>query len=516
MKGPGSEKRGVDDDPLTYCSHPPIPSPLKSGSDSDSNFAGDTIRETNHVTPDYIAGQLRLPQPFGRYEIKKTLGQGGMGAVFLAQDTQLNRPVALKVPFLSGDQSDLIRLRFIREAQAVAAVRHSNICPIYDIGEFAEIPYISMGYIDGEPLSKRIEAANKAGIALNLDTALNFVRKIALALHEAHRSNVIHRDLKPANIMIDRNEEPIVMDFGLARRDDLPVSALTVEGDLMGTPYYMPPEQARGKQSEVGPGSDIYSLGIVFYECLTGSPPFKGNFPSVLVQHMNDAPVPPSRRRPELDPRLDEVCLKAVAKNPGHRYPCMRTFATALQDVRNAIFAPRSAPHSVAQSVGQSMIGLTLRIEGTKFAYRPSPNQTSIALGRQKRKPSDPPGFGNDIVLRVPGDDIASIRISRKHCEIRRDTKGYVLIDHSKTGTIHNGQEIPRETPVRLKSGDRLVIAGVITLVVKLHSGSSQPIIDPEVALPNVPGFLEAAVGDMVTMDWDEDEMQIEEDEDEE
>ena len=157
------------------------------------------------------------------------------------------------------------------------------------------------------------------------------VRKLALALAVMHKGGLIHRDLKPGNILVREDGEPVVMDFGLARSFSDPGQRMTVTGQVVGTPVYMPPEQVRGEQSALGPGADVYSLGVILYELLTGQPPFGGPLALVCAQILHASPPPPSRLRPELSPELDALCLKALAKEPEQRYPSMAEFAAALK-----------------------------------------------------------------------------------------------------------------------------------------------------------------------------------------
>jgi len=202
-----------------------------------------------------------LPKQFGsRYRIVKRLGQGGMGTVFLAQDTQLERPVALKVPHFTPEDDPEVLHRFHQEARIAATLDHPNICPIYDVGEIAGIPFLTMKYLVGKPLTDFIHPDKP----LPLVQVAALVRKVALALQAAHDRRVVHRDLKPSNIMIQRNSEPVVMDFGLAGRAHRQDSVrLTQSGTPLGTPAYMAPEQVRGDTHALGPGCDIYSLGVL-------------------------------------------------------------------------------------------------------------------------------------------------------------------------------------------------------------------------------------------------------------
>lgn len=275
--------------------------------------------------PHTDSDQCDFPSEFGRYAIKKQLGRGAMGAVFLAQDTQLNRDIALKVPTF-GDKSPANMIeRFYREARSAATLTHPNICPVYDVGEHNGIHFISMGYIEGRPLSAYIESGKKQPER----QAAAVIRKLALALQEAHDKGIIHRDLKPANIMIDHRSEPVVMDFGLARlTNDVEEARLTREGTVMGSPAYMSPEQVEGRK--LGPQCDVYSLGVVFYELLTGQTPYQGSVVSVIGQILAAKPKPPTELRPDISAECSAVCLKAMASKPSERFQSMAEYAEAL------------------------------------------------------------------------------------------------------------------------------------------------------------------------------------------
>ncbi len=268
-----------------------------------------------------------LPEQFGRYRVVRCLGEGTMGAVYLADDTQLERPVALKIPKFSDDDDDAeMTARFYREARAAAHLRHANLCPVYDVGEIDGIRYLSMAYIEGRPLS---EVLSEGG-PLDSRAAVTFVLTLARALEAAHARSVIHRDLKPANIMIDAHQEPIIMDFGLARQMNKMDSRLTQEGMLMGSPAYMSPEQVEGDTERMGPSCDIYSLGIILYELLTGEVPFKGSIAAVMGQILSSTPRRPSAVKRGIDPALEAVCLKMIAKRPEDRFASMTEVVRAL------------------------------------------------------------------------------------------------------------------------------------------------------------------------------------------
>jgi predicted Ser/Thr protein kinase len=287
------------------------------------------VRPSNQATipPRKPAAAAALPERFGRYRIVRCLGRGAMGDVYLATDTQLDRPVALKIPrFTDESDAELIE-RFYREARAAATVRHPNLCPVHDAGEIDGVHYLSMTYIEGRPL---YDVLAEKGCPSQRD-AVAIVLKLAKALDAAHSSGVIHRDLKPANIMIDAHQEPILMDFGLARRTNKEDSRLTQSGLVMGSPAYMSPEQVEGDIEKVGPACDIYSLGIIFYELLTGTVPFRGSIASVMGQIVTVAPRKPSAVKPSVDPPLEAISLKMIAKRPEDRFASMREVAATLE-----------------------------------------------------------------------------------------------------------------------------------------------------------------------------------------
>jgi class 3 adenylate cyclase/predicted Ser/Thr protein kinase len=303
----------------------------KDGADQHSTRAYEqpTLLATSLPSPlPSLAPTPGLPERIGRYRIERLLGKGGMGSVYLAHDTLIDRPVALKVPHLGLAENPALLERFYREARSAGRLQHPNICPVYDVNETNGVHHLCMAYIEGQPLS-----------ALTRDFARHpprdsaaLVRTIALALEEAHRQGVVHRDLKPANVMINRRGEPVVMDFGLAREVRTGPTEQSHEGTILGTPTYMPPEQARGDVGAMGPCSDIYSLGVVLYELLTGEVPFKGAALEVMAMHLRDDPPPPSKLRSDIDAHLEAICLKAMAKEPCRRFLSMAEFAQALAD----------------------------------------------------------------------------------------------------------------------------------------------------------------------------------------
>jgi serine/threonine protein kinase len=301
-------------------------------------------RETPVDSPMRPSPPLQLPRSFGRYELQRLLGHGAMGTVYLARDSQLDRLVALKIPRLQQDDAVAWRDRFLSEAKAAATLHHPNICPVFEVAEAESQLYLTMAYIEGETLAARL----RHGGPLTPRHAAELIRKLSLAIAEAHERGIVHRDLKPANIMIDRRGEPVIMDFGLALRvaasDDL---RLTLSGVAMGTPCYMPPEQAGGDHEAIGPAADVYSLGIILFELVTGQVPFQGKtFGKLLAQIERDpAPLPQSINA-AVDEHLTAIILRALAKSPHDRFPS----GTAMADALDAYLAGKSAPAALLAS----------------------------------------------------------------------------------------------------------------------------------------------------------------------
>jgi serine/threonine protein kinase len=276
----------------------------------------------------------------GRYRLEKCLGRGSWGEVYVAQDVRLNRTVALKVPRLQSDDGTEVLSRFGREVLAGAAIEHPNICAVYDsdevecrlnrTGQLVRIPFVIMAYVKGKPMSEHVGK----GVQFPYPVALRLAETLARAMHAAHQRGIIHRDLKPANILINQNREPIIMDFGLARWVESAAARMTAANVPLGTPAYMSPEQAVGQVEAHGYASDIYALGVILYEMLTGQLPIARKqgegIHAYLFRVCTEAPVPPTTYRRDLDSQLQALCLKALAKKPQERYASMEEFAKHL------------------------------------------------------------------------------------------------------------------------------------------------------------------------------------------
>ena len=316
-------------------------SPLSSGSRTpavQSSIPEEVTKAAEN--PNYV---------LGKYVLVSQIGKGAMGAVYKAWDRGLRRWVAMKVLLATSDQN--LVLRFRREAETAAAIQHPNIVPIYDVGESNGRPYLVMKFVEGTTL---------AGMSLSVEQAFSVTLQAARGVAYAHEKGVVHRDLKPGNIMVDGAGHVYVMDFGLAK-DLFHASGLTAPGTVMGTPSYMPPEQASGKTQEVDRSSDVYSLGAILYECLTGEPPFKSPRVIETIRQVLESPVvAPSSIRKDTPPELEQVVMKSLEKQKANRYPTAGAFVKALESIAAPAPAaagapvpatPRAAPSPVAQPV---------------------------------------------------------------------------------------------------------------------------------------------------------------------
>jgi eukaryotic-like serine/threonine-protein kinase len=350
--------------PATPPAAPPDPflarlrqSPPTPAADSYPSGLADSGGSAPAVGPAAPNGLPAIPG----YEILGVLSRGGMGVVYKARQVGLNRLVALKMILSGAHAGPRGMARFLAEAEAVARLRHPNIVQIYDIGEVAGSPYFALEYVEWGSLARRLN-----GDPQPLEPAVRLVETLARAMHVAHQAGIMHRDLKPANILLSsppppapppqRGEEgkpllpplpwvgeggwggegatPKITDFGLAKRLDEQGNG-TQTGEVVGTPSYMAPEQAGGKGGLLGPATDVYALGAILYELLTGRPPFKGATPlDTVVQVLHEEPVRPARLRPELPRDVEIICLKCLQKDPRKRYPSAEALAEDLRRFR--------------------------------------------------------------------------------------------------------------------------------------------------------------------------------------
>ena len=268
--------------------------------------------------------ECRQPVEIGRYELIERVGHGAFGNVYRARDPKLDREVAVKLPrsqtFLLPEETE----RFLRESRSAAQLDHPGIVRIFDTGRHDGLPYIVSEFVDGEPLSSVVSERE-----FEFREAAQATLQIARAVEHAHERGVIHRDLKPSNVMANADDGELslrVMDFGLARRDQTDVT-VTMEGQAIGTPAYMSPEQARGDLDAVGEQSDIYSIGVILFQLLCGEVPFRGNVQMLIQQVINDDPPSPSRFRNRIPRDLETICMKAIQREPGERYESVSALA---------------------------------------------------------------------------------------------------------------------------------------------------------------------------------------------
>lgn len=278
----------------------------------------------NRATQQLPAGANLAAKSFGKYEVLSELGRGGMGVVFKARQTDLHRTVAIKCMlsgFVAGDDD---HQRFRTEAEAIACLHHPNIVSIHEVGEIEGRAYFSMDYVEGPNLAQRLAEGPCRG-----KVAARYVATIARAVQHAHDHSILHRDLKPSNVLLDSEDQPHVTDFGLAKRLD--AAGQTQTGAMLGTPSYMAPEQAAG-QKELTPAVDIYGLGAILYESLTGRPPFRAETQlETMRQVLERDPAPPRLLNPNIDRDLETICLKCLEKDPRRRYATALALAEDLE-----------------------------------------------------------------------------------------------------------------------------------------------------------------------------------------
>ncbi|WP_406694050.1 protein kinase [Singulisphaera sp. Ch08] len=387
--------------------------------------------------PSLPAGARRLPtQSFNPwpsvpdFEILEELGRGGMGVVYKARQRSLNRLVALKMIRDGGRARPRDLARFRIEAKAVARLRHANILQIYEIGDEAGLPFVALELLEGGSLEVRMAGTPQPG-----HRAAETLGILARAIHAAHQAGIIHRDLKPSNVLFTYDGIPKITDFGLAKRleeDD----GHTESGQVMGSPSYISPEQARGRNREVGPTADIYSLGAILYQMLTGRPPFRGTTPvETVMQVIHEEPVPPSRLLSKVPRDLETICLKCLDKEPRRRY------ASAID---------------LADDLGRYLAGEPIRARptplwerGLKWTRRRPTAAILMALGLAAVVGLGVSGLRYEHNLRQQARDLASARLAGD----------YALSDAGKAvtrGDLNGARDTLVKLSTRLEGEPRL------------------------------------------------------------
>ncbi|MFJ5048186.1 protein kinase [Streptomyces sp. NPDC088719] len=287
----------------------------------------------------------------GRYQLRDLLGEGGMASVYLAYDSALDRQVAIKTLHTELGREQSFRERFRREAQAVAKLQHTNIVSVFDTGEDelggALMPYIVMEYVEGQPLGSVLAADIRAHGAMPADKALKVTADVLAALETSHEMGLVHRDIKPGNVMMTKRGIVKVMDFGIARAMQSGVTSMTQTGMVVGTPQYLSPEQALGRG--VDARSDLYSVGIMLFQLLTGRIPFDADSPlAIAYAHVQEEPVAPSSINRSVTPAMDALVARALKKNPNERFPSAAAMRDEIARVLNASGGQTGAPMIVA------------------------------------------------------------------------------------------------------------------------------------------------------------------------
>jgi hypothetical protein len=347
------------------------------------------------------------PKTFGRYALLKELARGGMGIVYMARDTVLDRVVALKtVQAAVADLTPELQERFYREARAVARLSHPHIVPIYDIGRHDGQDFFAMAFMPGGRLDRHAQRFSEPAAAAGL------LEKIARAVHGVHEHGILHRDLKPANILLDEHGEPRVSDFGLAKFRDAEVD-ITNPGAVLGTPSYMAPEQARGQTDRIGPATDVWALGVILYELVSGRKPFQATRREVVASLIcTEDPPRPASLRQGLDSDLERIILRCLEKEPERRYTALaladdlhRWLAgQAIASQTRSLIAPCKrfvGRHPVAVSTALvSVLLLLLLAAGLAVVNRPA-SKTSTAEGLRQTAPDEPNAERRDEVAGV-------------------------------------------------------------------------------------------------------------------
>ncbi len=355
---------------------------------------------------------------FPGYETESIIGHGGMGVVYRARDLKLNRVVAIKTIAAAGHASRTQVARFLAEAEAVARLKHPNVIPIHAIGEHEGRPFYTLEFAAGGSLADRLAQGPMAAAR-----SAELIETLALAVHAAHQAGIVHRDLKPSNVLLTAEGIPKISDFGVAKLLDSE-AARTLSGEALGTPSYMAPEQAEGRSKGVGPAADVYALGAILYQTLTGKPPFLGESAIETLKLVASAEVvPPKRLRPDVPRDLETICLVCLEKAPEKRY---RTAAELARDLRRFLarepIRAEDWPGAEAFEVGAApSVAVGPRgnhARGSGCIHRPLFALQCVAQGRKPANGIE--GRGSEAQLpRSSCDDPADDRPARRRASCR-------------------------------------------------------------------------------------------------
>jgi serine/threonine protein kinase len=418
---------------------------------SDTDAAGTGRHTPPPVTCDELPAVGSPPtgslvgQSFGDYTLLAEIGRGGMGIVYKAHQQSVDRLVALKMLLADPNRNPSLVDRFLSEVRLARSLSHRNIVSVYNVGECQFGHYFAMEFIDGHCLENILQERT-----VPIPWAVSLLIVLAEAVHYAHTQGVIHRDLKPANIMIDRTRRPVVMDFGTAKCLGQS-SNLTVEGAIIGTPAYMPPEQAGENTTQVGPHSDVYSLGAILYTLLGGRPPYIEStaLRTILKVLSPEMPPPLHELRQDTPVRLEQICMRCLNKAPGDRYASAHDLALELRRFRNDTAQKRSS--------------FSLRTLLPSVILVAQPRGKEIRL------------FGPTTVIGRASDcDIVlrAAEVSKHHCRILLKANQAIVEDlGSVNGICVNGEGIKS---AELHDGDHLDVAGQL-FHVRVQTSRRQP-----------------------------------------
>lgn len=362
--------------------------------DEKSQVSGQPITDPASPTP----RPSPLPQSFGDYELLEEIGRGGMGVVYRARQRSLDRVVAVKMmAFGPGSSSELVK-RFRAEAVSAASLHHPNIVAIHEVGLHEGQHFFVMDYVEGQSLARLV-----GNQPLPAKRAATYLETVAEAVHYAHERGILHRDLKPSNVLIDAQDQPHVVDFGLARRLE-GQSELTVDGQVLGSPHYLPPEQATGQRGHVSRHTDVYGLGATLYHLLTGRPPFQAeSLAQTLDQVLHAEPVAPRLLNPSVPRDLETICLKCLEKEQSRRYSTAQELADELArfQASEPIHARPPGPTgkawrwcrrkpSLAVAMGVALLSLLVGVAGIAVQWRRAEGERARAEAGEPTVPGSP------------------------------------------------------------------------------------------------------------------------------